>query len=156
MDIMANMQGMAGMIPNQGIPAEALNELQKNMLKAEDGGEDQDEELDGLSISLFDGDQDIDGDYMLGDYYGDDDYDEAMARAEAAEAEIDDILGESELEGNEAVTEEKLGDLQDEMSELELEKEEKLKEKEEVDAEIERKMDRYVELQEMVDSFQGK
>ena len=30
------------------------------------------------------------------------------------------------------------------------------KEKEEVDAEIERKMDRYVELQEMVDSFQGK
>ncbi len=30
------------------------------------------------------------------------------------------------------------------------------KEKEEVDAEIDRKMDRYVELQEMVDSFQGK
>ena len=30
------------------------------------------------------------------------------------------------------------------------------KEKEEVDAEIEHKMDRYVELQEMVDSFQGK
>ena len=66
------------------------------------------------------------------------DVENAQAKAEAAQAEIDEIEAESELEGNEAVTEEKLNDLNDDLKELEEEQAQKQREKEELEAEKKR------------------
>ena len=104
MDKMANMQGMFGMNFSMGIAAEAMQKLQQNMLNAAAEAEGSGEGLDSLNISLFGGGQDIEGSYAFGEYYDDADYDEAMARAEAAEADMEDIQAESELEGNEVMS----------------------------------------------------